>query len=79
MADTAFDPLVVARELFKDQPPGFPYENFAVEELILPEDDDMGINSDEDDVDEEEVETESGFGSVIGELHAAAAKRSPCC
>ncbi len=63
----AADPLAVAQQLFRDQPPGFPYENFDLEELILPDGDDMGIPSDDEDVDEEEVETESGFGSVVGE------------
>lgn len=59
----AFD---VARKLFRDQPDGFPFDGFQLEELILPEDDDMGIRSDEEDDEEEELETESGFGSVIG-------------
>lgn len=72
-----YDPLAIARELFRDQPPGFPYENFAVEELILPDGDDMGIKSEEDDVDEEEVETESGFGTVVGEALAGEAARGP--
>uniref|UniRef100_A0A383V8L2 Eukaryotic translation initiation factor 3 subunit B n=2 Tax=Tetradesmus obliquus TaxID=3088 RepID=A0A383V8L2_TETOB len=64
-AVTELDPLEVARSLFRDQPAGFPYENFDLEELILPEDDDMGIRSDEDEEEEEELETETGFGSVI--------------
>jgi translation initiation factor 3 subunit B len=65
-AVTELDPLEVARSLFRDQPAGFPYENFDLEELILPEDDDMGIRSDDDEEEEEELETETGFGSVIG-------------
>jgi hypothetical protein len=36
-----------------------------VEELILPDGDDMDIRSDEDESEEEELETASGFGSVI--------------
>lgn len=64
MAELA-DPMDVARDLFPDMPPGFPYENFELEELILPSGDDMGIRSDEDDVKEEDVQTESGFGSVV--------------
>lgn len=65
MAELA-DPMDVARDLFPDLPPGFPYEGFELEELILPSGDDMGIRSDEDDVKEEDVQTESGFGSVVG-------------
>jgi hypothetical protein len=58
----------VALDMFGPQgyPPGFPYENFDVKELILPDGDNMGINSDDDDVDIEEIETESGFGNIIG-------------
>jgi hypothetical protein len=50
----------------RDQPPGFPFEGYDLEELILPDGDDMGINSGDDASEEEEVEAESGFGSVIG-------------
>ncbi|KAK9824494.1 hypothetical protein WJX72_010811 [[Myrmecia] bisecta] len=32
---------------------------------MLPEDDDMGIESEDDEIAEEEIQTESGFGSVI--------------
>jgi translation initiation factor 3 subunit B len=60
------DVLEVARKLFKDQPAGFPFEGFDLEELILPEGEDFGIRSDDDEGDEEELETETGFGSVIG-------------
>lgn len=68
-----FDEFEVARQLFRDQPAGFPYEGFDIEELILPEDDDMGIKSDEDDGDDdEELENETGFGSVIGRLSLVA-------
>ena len=37
---------------------------------MLPENDDMGIASEDDEVAEEEIETETGFGSVIGQLTA---------
>ncbi|PNH05051.1 Eukaryotic translation initiation factor 3 subunit B [Tetrabaena socialis] len=57
--------LEVARDLFPDLPAGFPYEDFQLEELILPDGDDMGIHSDDDDVKEEDVQTQSGFGSCI--------------
>lgn len=62
------DPLDVAAKLFKDQPKGFPFEGFDIEELILPEGEDFGINSDDDDIEEDDLEAESGFGSVIGML-----------
>ncbi len=38
-----------------------------MEDVMLPEDDDMDIPSDDDDDDEEEIQTETGFGSVVGE------------
>lgn len=66
MAAEVIDQYDVARQLFKDQPAGFPYEGFDVEELILPDGEDMGIKSDDDDDEEEELESETGFGSVIG-------------
>eukprot|EP00877_Chromochloris_zofingiensis_P000044 jgi/Chrzof1/1003/Cz01g36140.t1 len=65
MAAEELDQYVVAQQMFKDQPPGFPFEGFDLEELILPDGDDMGFRSDDDDIDEEEIETETGFGSVI--------------
>ena len=34
---------------------------------MLPEGEDMGIPSDDDSIGEDEIETETGFGSVIGE------------
>lgn len=37
-----------------------------MEDVMLPEDDDMGIPSDDDEDDEEEIQTETGFGSVVG-------------
>lgn len=40
--------------------------DFHLEDVMLPEDDDMGIPSDEDDDLEEEVKTETGFGCVVG-------------
>ena len=51
---------------FEGQPKGFPFEDFEFEDVMLPEDDDMGIPSEDDEVAEEELETETGFGSVIG-------------
>ena len=45
---------------------GFPFEGFHLEDVMLPEDDDLDIPSDEDEDDEEEILTETGFGSVVG-------------
>ena len=56
-------------KLFEGQPKGFPFEEFALEDVMLPEDDDMDIPSEEDSDEEEEIESESGFGSVIGRSH----------
>ena len=54
------------QKLFQGQPAGFPLDDFALEDVMLPEDDDMGIVSEEDSDEEEEIESETGFGSVIG-------------
>lgn len=58
-------PADVAAQLFPDQPRGFPFDGFDLEELILPDGDDFGIRSEDDEGGEEEIETETGFGSVI--------------
>ena len=62
-------------KLFEGQPKGFPFEGFQLEDVMLPEDDVMGIPSDDDLEDEEEIESESGFGSVIGTAVVAAQPR----
>lgn len=59
------DVQAVARELFPNQPEGFPHDDFDLLGIRLPADDDMGIKSDDEDVDEDDVQTETGFGSVI--------------
>jgi translation initiation factor 3 subunit B len=59
--------LSVAAQLFPEMPLGFPYVDFEVEELILPDGDNMGIGSDDDDVKEEDLSTNTGFGSCVGE------------
>lgn len=51
--------------LRRDQPQGFPFEGYDLEELILPDGDDMGIRSDEDESEDEDIDAETGFGSVI--------------
>lgn len=63
----AIDPLAIAREFFPDQPLGFPFEKFNLGDLKLPKDDDLGIKSDDEDADADDVEYETGFGSVVGE------------
>lgn len=56
------------RQFAEGQPRGFPFDpEFRMEDVMLPEDDDMGIASEDDEVAEEEIETETGFGSVIGQ------------
>jgi hypothetical protein len=52
-------------KLFPGQPRGFPFGDFDVEDVMLPDGDDMGIPSEESDA-EPEVQAESGFGAVIG-------------
>lgn len=64
--DAVIDRYQIAAELFKDMPEGFPYENYDLEDIEVPEGDDMGIPDVNDAGDEEDVETESGFGSLIG-------------
>lgn len=47
---------------------GFPFDDFDLHDVMLPEDEgDFGYPSDDDVIDEEEIVTETGFGSVIGE------------
>ena len=55
------------KQFAQGQPRGFPFDpEFRMEDVMLPEGDDMGIASEDDEVAEEEIETETGFGSVIG-------------
>ena len=54
-------------KLFEGQPKGFPLGDFNLEDVMLPEGEDFGIASDDDSIGDEEIETETGFGSVIGE------------
>ena len=54
-------------KLAEGQPKGFPFGDFDVMYVMLPEDDDMGIPSD-DEEEEEEVQMESGFGNIVGAL-----------
>ena len=53
-------------KLFEGQPCGVPFKGFQLEDVMLPEDNDMGVLSEDEVGDEEELETESGCDSVIG-------------
>ena len=49
------------------QPKGFPFD-CDVNDIMVPDDaGDLGYTSDDDEVDEEEIQTVSGFECVIGE------------
>ncbi|CAD7701703.1 unnamed protein product [Ostreobium quekettii] len=66
VADRALDrAMELAGEMFPDQPAGFPFGEFNMEAVKLPRDDDFGIPSDDDLSDDEVVQEETGFGSVI--------------
>lgn len=54
-------------KMFEGQPKGFPFGDFDIADVMLPEGDDMGIPSDSDEEKEEELQSESGFGNVLGE------------
>lgn len=63
--DRAID---LARDLFPNQPNGFPLGDFDFSDIQLPADNDFGVPSEDDNTDEEELNEETGFGSVIGEF-----------
>jgi translation initiation factor 3 subunit B len=70
MAQVALRPE--EEKMFEGQPKGFPFGDFDLEDVMLPEDDNMGIPSDTDeDGQEEDLQTESGFGNVLGAGHQA--------
>jgi hypothetical protein len=54
-----------ARE-FEGQPKGFPFGDFSLDDVMLPDGDDFGVPSDDGSDGEGEVVAETGFGSVIG-------------
>ena len=60
-------------KLYEGQPKGFPLGDYQsyLEDVMLPEGNDFGIVSDDDSIDEDEIETETGFGSVIGKVQPA--------
>ena len=63
------------KQFAQGQPRGFPFDpDFRMEDVMLPENDDMGIASEDDEVAEEEIQTETGFGSVIGQPKADCAR-----
>jgi hypothetical protein len=61
-------------KLFHGQPKGFPFGDFDLEDVMLPEDDDMGVPSD-DEEQEEVLQTETGFGNVLGARMRAMGRR----
>ena len=54
-------------KMFEGQPRGFPFGDFDVADVMLPDGDDMGIPSDDEEEDVA-IETESGFGNMVGTL-----------
>eukprot|EP00955_Chlamydomonas_euryale_P089861 364496-Chlamydomonas_euryale.AAC.45 len=60
------DSYAIAADLFPDQPEGFPLDGFDLAAIKLPDDDDLGIPSDDDADNEQDLQTETGFGSVLG-------------
>lgn len=55
-------------KMFEGQPQGFPFGDFDLEDVMLPEgDDNFGFPSEEEEEEEEDAQTESGFANVLGE------------
>jgi len=69
MADTLGPLRPDEEKIYEGQPKGFPLGDYKtyLEDIMLPEGDDLGIPSDDDSIGDDEIETETGFGSVIGE------------
>lgn len=74
MGALEIDRFAIAAELFPDQPPAFPLEDFDLGAVHLPPDDDMGVPSEDDEENEADVQTDTGFGSVLGRWRAEAAE-----
>lgn len=65
----AVDKYAVAKDLFFNQPDGFPYDSFDPDQVVLPPDDDCGVVSEDDDIAEEDIQNEeTGFSTSIGTL-----------
>ena len=63
----SFAPLTPAEErLYEGQPKGFPLGGFDLDDVMLPEGEDMGIASGDDDAGDDEEGPETGFGRGIG-------------
>ncbi|EFN54066.1 hypothetical protein CHLNCDRAFT_136163 [Chlorella variabilis] len=54
-----------AEKMYEGQPRGFPFGDFDLADVMLPEDDDMDIPSGSDEEQEEDLQTESGFSNVL--------------
>jgi translation initiation factor 3 subunit B len=52
-------------KLFEGQPKGFPFGDFDLEDVMLPEGSDLGVESGSDEEDADEAGEESGFATVI--------------
>lgn len=52
-------------KLFEGQPRGFPFGDFDLDDVMIPENDDMGIPSD-DEAEEDELPEQNGLGNIIG-------------
>lgn len=57
-------------KLYEGQPKGFPFGQFELEDVMLPEGDDMGVPSEDEEDEEEDIETESGFENILSEFCA---------
>lgn len=55
---------VEEEKMFEGQPRGFPFGDFDIADVMLPDGDTMGIPSD-DEEEEELIETETGFGHIV--------------
>lgn len=61
------DKFAVAKDMFFNQPDGFPYDGFNPDQVVLPPGDDCGVISDDDDIGEEDIQNEeTGFSTSIG-------------
>lgn len=57
----------LAKEEYFNQPDGFPFEGFELDDVLLPPNENMGIESGDDSEElEDALDAETGFGSAIG-------------
>eukprot|EP01024_Parvocaulis_polyphysoides_P047892 TRINITY_DN453_c1_g2_i5.p2 TRINITY_DN453_c1_g2~~TRINITY_DN453_c1_g2_i5.p2 ORF type:complete len:269 (-),score=51.42 TRINITY_DN453_c1_g2_i5:390-1196(-) len=67
VSETIPDRETLAEQLHFNQPENFPFGDFNIEQVNLPDNDDLGIPSDDDELDQQEevVQEDTGFGNVI--------------